>query len=226
MLAANALRAHCVRARQCATVQRRAFGVLTHIDSHGGVAVPGMVDVGAKAVTDREAVAQACVRMPLHSAKPWAGSDAVSTSVRQALYATVTTAGIMGCKQTAQLIPMCHPLPLHKVSIAISEPEAEAAPEAAEKDHMGQQQGQQEQGQQQGHVQVRITCTARTSGKTGVEMEALTGASIAALTMYDMLKSSVKGSLEAISIEQVRLIRKTGGQSHVAGAVKTEGGHR
>ena len=92
-------------------------------------------------------------------------------------------AGIMGAKRTAELIPLCHPLPLNKVdvSLVLDEPGS----------------------------RVRITATATTSGQTGVEMEALTAVSVAALTVYDMCKAVDRG----VRIDGIRLLRKTGGQS-------------
>ena len=92
-------------------------------------------------------------------------------------------AGIMGAKKTSELIPLCHPLPLNKVDVELELEEEES--------------------------RVRITTTATTSGKTGVEMEALTAVSVAALTVYDMCKAVDR----AVRIDGVRLLRKTGGQS-------------
>ena len=92
-------------------------------------------------------------------------------------------AGIMGAKQTSQLIPLCHPLPLNQIDVQLALD--------AEKSR------------------VEITATARTSGKTGVEMEALTAVSVAALTIYDMCKAVDRG----MHIEAIRLVRKRGGQS-------------
>jgi cyclic pyranopterin phosphate synthase len=92
-------------------------------------------------------------------------------------------AGIMGAKRTAELIPLCHPLPLDRVAVELQLDEAQS--------------------------RVKITATARTSARTGVEMEALTAVSIAALTLYDMCKSVDRG----MRIEAIRLVRKQGGQS-------------
>ena len=92
-------------------------------------------------------------------------------------------AGIMGAKQTAALIPLCHPLPLSAVSLDLSLDEAASA--------------------------VRIRATCRTDGKTGVEMEALTAVSVAALTVYDMIKAVQKDAV----IDGIRLLEKTGGKS-------------
>lgn len=97
--------------------------------------------------------------------------------------AVAELAGIMAAKKTSELIPLCHPLPLTKVSVR----------------------GELEKGA----ARVRFTATCRVTGKTGVEMEALTAASVAALTLYDMLKAHGKGMV----IEQVKLLSKTGGKS-------------
>ncbi|MEQ1616762.1 MAG: cyclic pyranopterin monophosphate synthase MoaC [Terricaulis sp.] len=149
---------------------------LTHFDEHGRAR---MVDVSAKAVTAREAVAEARVRMQEQTLTLALAGRAEKGDVR----AVAEIAGIMAAKHTAELIPMCHPLPLTHVAVAI-EPDP-ALPG------------------------FYIRALARTNGKTGVEMEALTAASIAALTVYDMLKSIDRG----MSIEDVRLTRKSGGAS-------------
>ena len=140
-----------------------------------------MVDVSGKADTARLAVAQARIVL----------SDAVLTKVREQtiakgdLLATARIAGIQAAKKCSDLIPLCHPLPLSKVSIEIDEFNADSA------------------------VGLQITATCQTTGKTGVEMEALTGASVAALTIYDMCKALDKGMV----IEAVQLLKKTGGKS-------------
>jgi cyclic pyranopterin phosphate synthase len=92
-------------------------------------------------------------------------------------------AGIMGAKRTSELIPLCHPLPLNKIDVDLELDEA--------------------------HSRVNVSATARTSGKTGVEMEALTAVSVAALTIYDMCKAVDR----AMRVEAIRLVRKRGGQS-------------
>ncbi|WP_400191577.1 cyclic pyranopterin monophosphate synthase MoaC [Hymenobacter sp. B81] len=140
---------------------------------------PAMVDVGLKAVTRR--VARARSRVVL-------GADILAL-VQQGdlptrkgpVFQTAILAGVMGAKRTADLIPLCHPLGLDDCQITI-----EVAPPDA----------------------VVIECTAVVTGKTGVEMEALTGASVAALTVYDMCKALSHD----IVIEQTRLISKTGGK--------------
>ncbi len=149
---------------------------LTHFDGSGQA---HMVDVSAKSVTDREAVAEGLVVMsPDTLALVEAG-----TAKKGDVLGIARLAGIMGAKKTAELIPLCHPLPITKVALDL----------AADPDLPG----------------VRITATVKTSGQTGVEMEALTAVSTAALTVYDMLKAAEKG----IRIEGLRLLTKTGGKS-------------
>jgi cyclic pyranopterin phosphate synthase len=149
---------------------------LTHFDKGGRA---HMVDVTDKQVTDRLAVATGAVRMQV-------GTLALVREGRAGkgdVLGTARLAGIMAAKRTADLIPLCHPLPLSKVTIEL-EPD-EALPG------------------------VRITATVRTTGRTGVEMEALTAVSVAALTIYDMLKAAEKG----MEIEGIRLALKEGGKS-------------
>ena len=139
--------------------------------------LPVMVDVSGKAVTLRSATAEALVCLPQ------AARDALEAggAGKGDVLAVAQLAGIMGAKQTANLIPLCHPLGLSSVEIQLS---------------------------RDGEF-VKILATARTSAQTGVEMEALTAASVAALTIYDMLKAASKG----IEIRQIRLLEKTGGKS-------------
>ncbi len=147
---------------------------LTHIDEQGRAR---MVDVAAKAVTDRVAVAEATVAMqPETASKVFDGSLPKGDAV-----AVARVAGIQGAKATSTLIPLCHPLPLSSVQIDI-EPTDQGA---------------------------LIRCTARVSAQTGVEMEALTGASVAALTLYDMIKGIDRGA----SVQSVQLMSKSGGKS-------------
>lgn len=151
---------------------------LTHIDETGRAA---MVDVADKATTKREAVAEARVRFP---PEVYAHLAAVGfAGAKGSLVETARLAGVMAAKRTSELIPLCHPLPLTYVDVAIA-PDPEA------------------------HTLV-ATCTARCTGRTGVEMEALTGASVAALTIYDMAKALS----HAIVVERVRLVGKRGGES-------------
>ena len=149
---------------------------LTHLDEQGRAR---MVDVGGKPVTDREAVARGSVLMQRDTLKL-----IQEGLVKKGDALTIAQlAGIMGAKRTAELIPLCHPLPLNRVDVDLELDEAQS--------------------------RVNITATASTSGKTGVEMEALTAVTIAALTVYDMCKAVDRG----MRIDAVRLIRKRGGQS-------------
>jgi cyclic pyranopterin phosphate synthase len=147
---------------------------LTHIDAAGRAR---MVDVSDKAVTAREAMAEGFVRM-----SPGTLALAVSGQGKKGdVRAVAEIAGVMAAKKTADLIPLCHPLALAKVEVAV---------EPAE-----------------GGMSVRAR--VRTTGQTGVEMEALTAVSVACLTLYDMLKAAEKGMV----IETVRLVEKSGGAS-------------
>lgn len=148
---------------------------LTHLDARGKAR---MVDVGAKAPTERRAVARA--RVLLGEAFE-AVRDA--SLAKGDVLAVARIAGIMGAKETPRLIPLCHPLMLNAVRV---ETELDARRRA-----------------------LVITCEASTTGLTGVEMEAMTGAAIAALAAYDM----VKGVTKAVTIERVELLSKTGGKS-------------
>jgi cyclic pyranopterin phosphate synthase len=152
------------------------FENLTHLD-HKGQAQ--MVDVSEKASTVREAVAAAQVRMlPATLAAIQAGNTAKGD-----VLATARIAGIMAAKQTSNLIPLCHPLPLQKVAVEITpDPELPG---------------------------YQIQATVKTQAETGVEMEALTAVSITALTLYDMAKALEK----SMQIQAIRLISKTGGKS-------------
>lgn len=137
-----------------------------------------MVDVGDKAVTTRTATAQALVRMSPQTAQAIVAGDAPKGDV----LGTARIAGIQAAKRTSELIPLCHPLPLDKVAVDL-EVDAPAG-------------------------LVTVTATARVTAKTGVEMEALTAASVAALTVYDM----VKGIEQGVEIAEVALVAKTGGK--------------
>ena len=159
-----------------ADTSREPAKTLTHLDETGRA---GMVDVGSKPVTDREAVAQGYVSMQPETLR------LVEEGLMKKgdVYAIAQLAGIMGAKRTSDLIPLCHPLPLNqvKVDLELEKPQS----------------------------RVKITASARTSAKTGVEMEALTAVSVAALTVYDMCKAVDR----SMAIEGIRLIRKRGGQS-------------
>jgi cyclic pyranopterin monophosphate synthase len=135
-----------------------------------------MVDVGNKQVTDRRAVARAVVRMAPETAAAVARGDAPKGDV----ISTARIAGIQAAKRTAELIPLCHPLPLSFVDVRIEVHDD----------------------------RVEIRTEARTTGQTGVEMEALTAASVAALTVYDMVKGIERG----VEITEVVLLEKSGGR--------------
>jgi len=139
---------------------------------------PTMVDVSEKTATDREAHARAVVELPVEVVAALDG-DEIATK-KGPVFATAIIAGVMAAKKTHELIPFCHPLGLEKCKITI--------------DVEGQQ--------------AIINCRCKVHHKTGVEMEALTGASIAALTIYDMCKAMSHD----IVIGETRLISKTGGK--------------
>ena len=149
---------------------------LTHFDESGAA---HMVDVSEKPVTDRTAVAEGCIRMQPETLDLIVEGRAKKGDV----LSVARLAGIMGAKKTAELIPLCHPLPMTKVALDL----------VADAELPG----------------VRITATVKTSGQTGVEMEALTAVSTAALTVYDMVKAADK----AMVIGEVRLTLKEGGKS-------------
>jgi len=140
---------------------------------------PNMVDVGEKSETLRTAVARAVVTFPSELAAKLKSQDL--NTAKGSVINTAVLAGIMGTKRTADLIPLCHPLSLEKASVSI-------------RWDMGDD--------------LVIECTAQTRGKTGVEMEALTGASVAALTVYDMCKAFSHD----IVVSQIRLVSKRGGK--------------
>ncbi|NJM87415.1 MAG: cyclic pyranopterin monophosphate synthase MoaC [Hydrococcus sp. RU_2_2] len=149
---------------------------LSHLNAQGEAQ---MVDVSDKQSTKREAVAAGQVRM---SEDTLAAIEAGNTSKGDVL-GTAKLAGIMAAKQTANLIPLCHPLPLHKIEVKI----------VADRELPGYQ------------IQASVT----TKAETGVEMEALTAVSVAALTLYDMAKALEK----SMQIESIRLLSKKGGKS-------------
>jgi len=139
---------------------------------------PTMVDVGDKAVTRRTASARAVVVFPPEILPD---TGAVLRTKKGPVFDTAIVAGVMAAKRTHELIPFCHPIPLEDCRIAID---------------------------WRGDREIVIECTVRATHKTGVEMEALTGATIAALTVYDMCKALGHGIL----IREVALIAKTGGK--------------
>lgn len=149
---------------------------LTHLDAQGEAR---MVDVSGKTASRRAAIAVGQVRM---AAGTFAAIESGNAPKGDVL-GTARIAGIMAAKQTAQLIPLCHPLPLHKVEVQlIGDPQLPG---------------------------YHIRATVMTKAETGVEMEALTAVSVAALTLYDMAKALEK----SMQIEGIRLLQKTGGKS-------------
>ncbi len=138
-----------------------------------------MVDVGAKDITTRVAVARGEVRM-----KPETLALIQDGQIKKGdVLAVAKVAGVMAAKRTAELVPLCHPLPIEQILV-----ELEPKPELPG---------------------VEITATVRTTAKTGVEMEALTAVAVAALTVYDMAKSAEK----TMVIDRIRLVEKHGGRS-------------
>jgi len=154
---------------------------LTHFDKEGRA---HMVDVGHKTETQREAIARGRVLMKPETLALIQQGDITKGDV----LGVAQVAGIMAAKRTHELIPMCHPLMLTHVSLNF-----EAYPSQKPDDP----------------ARIDISATVRTTGKTGVEMEALTAVSVAGLTIYDMCKAVDK----AMQIDAVRLIKKTGGKS-------------
>jgi cyclic pyranopterin monophosphate synthase len=134
-----------------------------------------MVDVGHKPVQARRAVAEATVRMSAAAA----GALAEGRLPKGDAAAVARVAGIMAAKRTSELIPLCHPLPLDTAAVEVT-----VGPEAGT---------------------VRVEATVQTSARTGVEMEALTAAAVAALAVYDMVKGVDRG----VTIESIRLVEKT-----------------
>lgn len=149
---------------------------LTHLDPQGQAQ---MVDVSAKASSVRVAVAAGQVRMQLATLESIQAGNAPKGDV----IGTARLAGIMAAKQTANLIPLCHPLPIQKVEVQIT-------PDPSLPGY-------------------QIQAEVKTKAETGVEMEALTAVSVAALTLYDMAKALEK----SMQIEAIRLVSKTGGKS-------------
>jgi cyclic pyranopterin phosphate synthase len=157
---------------------------LTHLDAAGRAA---MVDVGHKAPTVREATAEGFVTLQPATL----AAIAAGTVPKGEVLAVARVAGIMAAKRTAELIPLCHPLPIDSVSVEFDLPDA--VPGSTEPVRLG------------------IQATARVTARTGVEMEALTAVTLAALTIYDMCKAIDK----QMAIGGVRLVRKTGGTSQL-----------
>jgi cyclic pyranopterin phosphate synthase len=149
---------------------------LTHLDAEGNA---HMVDVSEKHVTSRSATARASVAM-----KPETLALVLSGKAKKGdVIATARIAGIMAAKKTSDLIPLCHPLAVTKVTVAFTPDEPSAT--------------------------IDVEATVKVDGKTGVEMEALTACAVACLTLYDMLKAADR----AMKITNLRLVEKTGGKS-------------
>ncbi|HEY4855898.1 MAG TPA: cyclic pyranopterin monophosphate synthase MoaC [Xanthobacteraceae bacterium] len=149
---------------------------LTHIGPRGEAR---MVDISAKAVTDRVAIAEGHVAMAPQTLAMVLAGDAKKGDV----LAAARIAGIMGAKRTHELIPLCHPLPISKIALDI-EPDRKKS-------------------------RINVRATVNVTGKTGVEMEALTAVTVACLTIYDMVKATERG----MRIEGIRLLEKRGGKS-------------
>jgi cyclic pyranopterin monophosphate synthase len=151
------------------------MSTLTHLNARGEA---HMVDVSEKSVTSRTAIAQGFVAMQASTLALVADGAAKKGDV----LATARIAGIMAAKRTSELIPLCHPLAISKVTVDF---ELQAQPPG-----------------------IRVAALVKVGGQTGVEMEALTAVSVACLTIYDMLKAAEKG----MRIEGVHLVEKTGGK--------------
>jgi cyclic pyranopterin phosphate synthase len=148
----------------------------THLDEQGR---PRMVDVGEKEVTARVAVAEGHIRTSADTVRAIVAGEVPKGNV----LLIAQLAGITGAKRTADLIPLCHPLPLTSVNVDVSVDESLPG--------------------------VRVVATAKVDGKTGVEMEALTAVSVALLTVYDLCKARDRGMV----MGEIRLLRKEGGRS-------------
>jgi cyclic pyranopterin phosphate synthase len=149
-------------------------GEMTHLNEAGEAR---MVDVGDKPVTEREAVAEGHVMMSAELTDRFFAGNLPKGDAA----AVARVAGIMAAKRTAELIPLCHPIPLDGVDLTL---------------------------ERSGHG-IRVVASVRTTGRTGVEMEAMTAVAVAALTIYDMVKGVERG----VTIESVKLMMKTGGRS-------------
>ncbi len=156
--------------------QSPAASRLTHLDDSGAAR---MVDVSEKSVTVRRAIARGYVRMSTETLQTILAGNAPKGDV----LGTARLAGIMAAKQTANLIPLCHPLPIQKVDVAIAPDETLPG--------------------------FQIDAEVKTKSETGVEMEALTAVSVAALTLYDMAKALEK----SMAIDNIHLVSKSGGKS-------------
>lgn len=156
--------------------EKNQFSSLSHLNNHGEAQ---MVDVSSKKATRRQAIAIGKIKMSLETLKTIEAGNAPKGDV----LGTAKIAGIMAAKQTANLIPLCHPLPIHKIEVEIT----------PNYDLPGYE----------------IQATVAVKAETGVEMEALTAVSVTALTLYDMAKALEK----SMQIEGISLLSKTGGKS-------------
>ena len=163
--------------------------LLTHLDEQGHAR---MVDVGAKPVTAREAVAEGYIALRAETLRAIAEGSVPKGEVLN----TARVAGIIAAKRSGELIPLCHPLPVESVEVHFDVPELEP--------------------QNDEPVRLHIKATARIRAKTGVEMEALTAVTVAALTIYDMCKAIDRNMV----IGDVRLVSKTGGTKNRVKALK------
>jgi cyclic pyranopterin phosphate synthase len=154
---------------------------LSHVDSAGRAK---MVDVSSKPITVREAIAHGFISLQPATLR----AIAEGTVPKGEVLAVARVAGIMAAKRCGELIPLCHPLPVESVEVNFELPKVNADDPTA---------------------RVGITAVARISGKTGVEMEALTAVAVAALTIYDMCKAIDN----TMTIGEIRLLKKTGGTS-------------
>ncbi|MEM7591502.1 MAG: cyclic pyranopterin monophosphate synthase MoaC [Cyanobacteria bacterium P01_A01_bin.83] len=164
--------------------EKKQFDSLSHLNQRGEAQ---MVDVSDKNITRRQAVARGKVKMSLATL----GTIEAGNAPKGDVLGTAKIAGIMAAKQTANLIPLCHPLPIHKIEVEI----------ICDRNLPGYE----------------IQATVVTKAETGVEMEALTAVSVTALTLYDMAKALEK----SLEIREITLVSKTGGKSGDYFAEKT-----
>ncbi len=155
---------------------RRAPTALSHLDARGRAR---MVDVGGKAVTSREAVARGEVKMRAATLRVISSERTKKGDV----LAVARVAGILAAKRTHELIPLCHPLPIHSIALDLDANRTRST--------------------------IEVEARVRVEAKTGVEMEALTAVAVACLTIYDMAKAIDRG----MTIGRIRLLRKSGGKS-------------
>ncbi|CAM9663332.1 unnamed protein product [Discosporangium mesarthrocarpum] len=178
---------HCLRNRAplCGSSARGGAGdcgheLSTHVSSDGHT--PRMVDVGGKAATRRSAIARTRIRLPKDVTEKMEMFGGEVVGKKGPIFTTAIVAGVQAAKKTSELIPFCHPLPIDDCRVEMTLLE--------------------------GGASIEVNCTVRVTNRTGVEMEAMTGASVAALTVYDMLK----GLSHDIVIEETRLLSKSGGK--------------